>query len=444
MRVAGRSGPVSRRAVIGGGGAALAAALAGSRPALGQGLTGTIRVGYEGANRAIGPFVQAAADAVMAANPGATIEVEPSPAANYLNQLAIQLVTRAAPDVFLLIGLGSGELSQGGFIAPLDDYVGAWDEWDQFDPVAIEAVSLRDHVWSVPWGMNVSFLAYRRDLFQAAGLPWEWQPATRDEIIEAGQAIQGSTPEVIPLALYAGANGGNATAADFLALITSNGGTLTDPDGRWYIDNCPIQRTLEFYETAYQTAGVVPQSVMTDVNPPVTMVEAMGDGELGMLHEQARHVGFWTDRDPENAELIGLAQFPGDNGPFCLADAGDAWFINRTCATPDLAWAFIQAFGSAATQTALAIEDPHLPVRFDARQDPAWADLPLSQAMLAAAPVAVLPPPEPQFRKLIGIVQNATSLVATGEASPIEAIDRYASELTRTMGKMNVVAEGCA
>ena len=33
-----------------------------------------------------------------------------------------------------------------------------------------------------------------------------------------------------------------------------------------------------------------------------------------------------------------------------------------------------------------------------------------------------LPPPEPQFRKLIAVVQNATGLVATGEASPVDAI----------------------
>jgi maltose-binding protein MalE len=69
--------------------------------------------------------------------------------------------------------------------------------------------------------------------------------------------------------------------------------------------------------------------------------------------------------------------------------------------------------------------------------------LPLSQAMLAAAPGMTLPPPEPQFRKLIGVVQNATGLVATGQATPEEAVQRYSEELTRTMGKMNVVSEAC-
>ena len=89
------------------------------------------------------------------------------------------------------------------------------------------------------------------------------------------------------------------------------------------------------------------------------------------------------------------------------------------------------------------MDDPHLPARIDARAIESWASLPLSQAMLAAAPGMTLPPPEPQFRKLIGVVQNATSLVATGEATPAEAVQRYGDELTRAMGKMNVISEPC-
>ena len=63
--------------------------------------------------------------------------------------------------------------------------------------------------------------------------------------------------------------------------------------------------------------------------------------------------------------------------------------------------------------------------------------------MLAAAPTITLPPPEPQFRKLIEVVQNATGLVATGEATPEQAITRYGDQLTQTMGKANVVSQAC-
>jgi multiple sugar transport system substrate-binding protein len=421
---------VSRRTVLGGGTAALTAAiLARHGHTLAQGLNGAIKVGYEGANPFIGKYAEAAAQAVMDANPGTTIELVASNAPDYLNQVGLQLFMGNAPDVFLLLGIGSGELASGGLIRPLDDYLANWDGWAQYDETARFGVTVQGKTWSVPWGLNVYFLFYRKDLFEAAGLPTEWQPQTREEIIEVAQAIQASNPDVIPYSLYAGANGENATAADFLTLILSNGGTLTDADGKWYIDSCAIRGTLGYYQDAFQTSGVVPQSVLTDVNPIQTMPAAFGDGDLAILHEQAKQYGLWVAKDPANAENIGIARFPGDNGLFNLGDAGDAWYINAKSKNPDLGWAFIEAFNSADTQAALGVDDPHLPARVDARSIEIWA---------------TLPPPEPQFRKLIGVVQNATGLVATGEATPEDAVQRYSDELTRTMGKMNVVSETCA
>ncbi len=379
----------------------------------------------------------------MTANPGTTIEIAPSPGAGYLNQLALQLFTHTAPDVFLMLGLGSGELAQGGFVLPLDDYLSRWDGWAQYGDQAQFGVTTQDHVWSVPWGLNVYFLYYRKDLFEAAGLPVNWQPQSREEIIEAAQTIQASNSDVIPYSIYAGANGENATAADFMTLILSNGGTLTDPDGKWYIDSCPIRETLGFYENAFQTAAVVPQSVLTDVSPLVTLPQYFSDGQLGILHEAAKQYGIWTAEDPANTANIGIALFPGNDGTFELGDAGDAWYINRSSKNPDLGWAFIEAFNSAETQAALAIDDPHLPARNDARADAAWLATPLAPTMLHVTDSLTLPPPEPQFRKLIGVVQNATSLVATGEATPVEAIERYGQELTLTMGKANVIEKAC-
>lgn len=444
MRIAGRSRPVTRRSVLAGGSAALAGSiLARHGQSLAQGLSGSIKIGYEGANAFVGPYVEAAAQAVMAANPGTTIDIAPSPGSGYLNQLAVQLFTRTAPDVFLIVGLGSGELAQGGFILPLDDYLASWDGWTQYGDQARFGVTLQDHYWSVPWGLNIYFLYYRKDLFEAAGLPKEWQPQSRDEIIEAAAAVKASNPDVIPYSIYAGANGENSTAADFMNLILSNGGTLTDQDGKWFIDSCPIRETLAYYENAFQTAAVVPQSVLTDVAPLVTIPGYFSNGELGILHEQAKHHGVWLAENPDNAKNIGVALFPGNNGPFALGDAGDAWYINSNSKNPDLGWAFIEAFNSAATQAALAIDDPHLPARDDARTDAAWQATPLAPRMLEVADALTLPPPEPQFRKLIGVVQNATSLVATGEATPVEAIDRYGEELTLTMGKQNVIEEAC-
>ncbi|MEZ4532553.1 MAG: extracellular solute-binding protein [Thermomicrobiales bacterium] len=316
MRIAGPSRPVTRRSLLAGGSAALAGAiLARHGDSLAQGLSGSIVLGYEGANERVGPFIEAAAQAVMAANPGTSIEIVPSTGANYLTQLAMQLFTNTAPDAFFTLAVGAGELAKGGFIRTLDDYLATWDGWAQYGERARFGVTLQDAIWALPWGLTVSFLFYRKDLFAAAGLPVDWQPASRDDIIGAAEAIKASNPDVIPYSLYSGANGETATGSEFMNLIYSNGGTLTDPNGKWYIDSCPIHGTLEHYETAFQTAAVIPQSVLTDVSPLVTIPGYFGDGELGILRESAKWYGYWTEEDAALAEQIGVAYFPGKRRP---------------------------------------------------------------------------------------------------------------------------------
>jgi hypothetical protein len=52
--------------------------------------------------------------------------------------------------------------------------------------------------------------------------------------------------------------------------------------------------------------------------------------------------------------------------------------------------------------------------------------------------------PDRAFLQLIGVIQNATGLVATGEATPEEAATRYAEELARALGEENVIAQPCS
>jgi hypothetical protein len=63
--------------------------------------------------------------------------------------------------------------------------------------------------------------------------------------------------------------------------------------------------------------------------------------------------------------------------------------------------------------------------------------------MVESLPSLVVEAPDPAFRQLITVVQNGTGVVATGEATPDEAVEHYASELTRILGEENVVRQPC-
>lgn len=438
---------VNRRSVIAAGGVGLAGAVhrsvAGARA---EGLSGTITVGYESGNDLLEQFLQETKAAIESANPDAKIELAPSPSGSFLAQVFLQLNGGNAPDVFIISGLAIGELSAAGFLAPLDDHLAGWDGWEQFPETIRETLTWDGHVWAIPYLVDTTFLYYRRDLFAEAGLDPEWQPSHPDEIITAAAAIRDLDDSLIPYALYAGANAGNATVSrGFLPLVAAYGGELYDDEGRFVIDSCPIRDALDFYALAYGEAGVVPADVMTDPAPTSTMRDAMAAGELGILYEGCWAWGPWLEGDEDDTTSnIGFALFPRVDGePFAIGGLGNSFYLNAKSEAPDLGWAFIAAFNSAETQAAICLQDPHIPPRADAAANPAFGESPFLSAMIGSAGSLLLAAPDPDFRDLIGVVQTTTGEVASGAATTDEAVSRYQSELTRILGPDRVTTEPC-
>ncbi|CAN5736607.1 sugar ABC transporter substrate-binding protein [soil metagenome] len=410
-------------------------------------LSGTIRVGYESAYEVAVPYIKATAAGLEAGNPDASIELKPSSGGNYIIQLVLQLTTGQAPDVILLAGPVLAELAAAGHIAPLDHYVAGWEGWKQYSDSFKLPLKYEGSVWSIPHSYDTHFLYYRRDIFERAGLPFEWEPESLDDVLEAASAIKSAVSEVIPYALYAGANGGVDTVGKgFLPLVYAYGGQFRDENDFWIIDSCAIRDALRYYERAYQFDQTVPQDVMTGASPVEAMRQAMLNGELGMLCEGSWVYGEWLQQDAKTTrDQIGYTLFPSAAGasPVAVSGPGYSWYINSKSEQQELAWAFIEAFNSMETQVAINVADPHIPGRLDAANAPAFQEDPFLQAVIESASSLVLEAPDPSFRQLITVVQNGTGVVATGEATPDQAMDRYSSELARILGEENVVRQSC-
>jgi multiple sugar transport system substrate-binding protein len=443
---------LSRRAAfkLAGATGALAASTRWTAPAVirAQGLSGKITVSFEDTVGILAPAVDQAVKTITGANAGTEIEVKQAPGGNFATQLFLALGTNRGPDVFALNGVAIGELSAAGFLEPLTPRLDAWDGWAQYPDIVRTAITYQNTVWALPYVLDTHFVYYRKDLFQKAGLPSEWQPASPDDILAAARQLKASMPkDDIPYALYAGANGGNSTPIrGFLPLLYAYGGTMTNDSGKWIIDSCPIRNTLNYYATAYQTDKTVPQLVMTDANPTQTMRDALGNGELGIIFD-----GSWVYGDLEKANAqdtrdnVGYTLHPAANGnpPFTVGGIGNCWYINARSQNKDLAWEFVKAMLTKDVQVALNLADPHIPARSDAAADPAFQADPFLAAMIASASSLIIGSPDPAYRSLIGIVQNATGIVATGEATADEAVQRYADELTKALGADKVVSQPC-
>lgn len=443
VRISG-SKRVTRRALttlLAGGTAAVAAGA--GKVAGAQALSGSISVGFQ-QGHGVEPFVRSTVEQLLAMNPEVEIDLQPFAPGDFATQLVLQLAMGQAPDVFILSGALIAELASSGMISPLDMWLESWEGWEQYPAFVRDAITWEGSVWGLPYPVDMHFLYYRRDLFAQSGLPVDWQPAHPEDILGAARALKNAVPKAIPYSLYAGANGGNSTVIrGFIPLVAAFGGSLTDESGLWIIDSCPIRQALSYYEQAFLLDQTVPQDVMTGASPVDAMRDAMGEGTLGIVYDGCWVYQSWLSSNEADArENIGFASFPREDGSlFSIGGIGNSWFINASCENKELAWAFLAAFNNRENHIALNSADPHIPARTDAAMDQVFQGTEFLQTMVASSDRLLLAPPDPAFRELIPIVQHATGIVASGETSPDEAIERYASELTRILGEDRVTTQ---
>ncbi len=456
METSGRSGrsldPVfSRRAVLQASAAAAgAAAISGigrwSKVARAQSATGEITVQFETRGGDLEREVSGAVSAVTAANGGSAITIADAAAGNYVNELTLALISGEGPDVFAVSSIAIAQLASAGLVLPLDSYLQAWPDWAQYPDSFRNALLFQGQTWGLPYAVDTHFLYYRKDVLEAVGLPVPWQPATLDDLLAAARTIKAANAEIIPLVLFAGANPGNSTAVrGFLPLVAAYGGDVRDADGKWIIDSCPIREALAFYELTYQTEELVPQSVMTSVSASNAMRAAFAGGGAAIMFDGSWVWDDWAAAVPDIDQKIGYVLHPMADGsaPFSMGGLGNTWFINARTKFPELAWAFVAAMSSKDVVARLNLNDPHIPPRIDSAMDEGFVSSPFNLAMIQSATSLEILPPDPSYQELVGIIQNATGIVATGEVTAEESVQRYGDELTRVLGEENVVKQTC-
>jgi multiple sugar transport system substrate-binding protein len=422
---------------------------AGSPGAAGGGakLTGTITVSYPDELGKKPPYVDKAAAAVQSANPGATVKVDLQKisSGDYYTKLLLALNAGDAPDVIHVGGDRIGELAEAGYIAPLDDYLKSWGDW-QFYPDSVKSgVTYKGKVWAIPYGLDTRFLYYRKDVFEKAGLSADWQPKGVADILTAAMAVKAKVPDVIPYALYGGEAGDSGTANHaFVPLVWAYGGDLQDKSGKWIGDSPAIRKALSYYAEAYQKDKVVPGEILTTTKPWTAMREKLGNGGLGLLFEGGWVYGGWAGKDKAGTEKnVGYLLHPTESGgpSFTIGGPGTCWYVTAKSKNKDLAWEFIKTWNNRDTVARLNIEDPHPVARSDSAEVPEFKAEKFLVDSTESLKKARFTPPDANYGKVIGVIQKATGRVATGEASPDDAAKRYAEDLKQAIGADNVVTQ---
>jgi multiple sugar transport system substrate-binding protein len=396
----------------------------------------------ETVNALIEAFVAQKAEA------GVTVNVTVNePTEGYDDQLLLDFSAGVGPDVFSVSAEAIPELVEADLMLPLDERIEAWEDWSQFPPGMQLMPSLNDSVYAVMYVTDTRVLFYRKDVFEAAGLPTEWEPESWEDVFDAAAEIQANVPDVIPMMVEAGTIWGEGTTIDgFFMLFGGAGGTLYDTtDNKWVVESPAMLKAFQFYERMFADELSQPEPFMEPEPWVFYLQEGVAKGKVGIavivsvawdLFAPDSTWGPIANRD----EVLGWVPMPaeepgaGINGwDYIGMGGGWGWAISKTSQNPDLAWEFIQFMSSADSISTYVAGVGGVPSRSDA---------PTSDFNAAIAEL-VLPyqsfrPGSPDYPRVSEQIQIATEKIMLGEATAEEAMTQFAEAVEGIVGADNV------
>ena len=269
------------------------------------------------------------------------ITVEPVFSGGYGDvQTAIQTTIDGGgtpPALAVMLATALYDLTNAGYITPLDDYVAGMEDGDayiaDFLPVFLDNSYAYDKLWSIPFQRSATVMYYNMDMFAEAGLDapsnWEsWATAAQTLTTQDGDATNWGLqyPSGWPYWL-------------FQPLAIGAGQNILEDDCTVVFDDPAVIDAVQFYIDLSAEYGAMPAGVQgvwgtapTDFSSGSTAMIVHSSGSLKGIIEQA---------DFE----VGLMGLPGkEDGSVSAVPGGGNFYIMSGApqAEQDAAWLFIE------------------------------------------------------------------------------------------------------
>lgn len=401
-------------------------------------------------------LLQKAKSEYEAANEGMSVDLVAIEAEQdqYFTKLALMNGSAdTAPDVIYEDTFQIRSDAAAGYLLPIDEYVEAWEDWDQFPENARQA-GLGDDgsVYGVSMGTDTRGLYYNKDLFAQAGLPTDWQPETWDDVLTAARTIKEKVPDVTPINVYAGKAAGEATTMQgFEMLLYGTEDQLYDAGSqKWITGSQGFVDSLGFLETIY-SEGLAPSlDVALDASVGARVAtELLPQGELAIALDGSWLPGGWISGDnawPEWEQTLGMAAMPTQDGQepgFTSMSGGWTLAVGAHAGDPQAAFDFIATALNRENSLKYDTENSQIAVRTDVAEDPEYLGYnPSFEFFSSLVEYTHFRPATPDYSQISSNIQVAAESVATGQATPEEAAALYDEGLVSIVGDDATQAAG--
>lgn len=370
-------------------------------------------------------------------------------------QYVLDLNVGEGADVMSFDGFWLPEFVDAGLLQPLTEVVGEevldWEGWEQTPEDLRNIMGYNGDVYGIARGTDVRVVWYNKDVFEQAGLPRDdWQPTSWEELLDAARQIRDNVEGVTPIQLNAGnAMGEASTLQGYLMALLGTGEHIYDfEQQKWIVRSQGILDTLTLYDTIYNQEGLGDQRWQLVQNGRDLSFEAFANGQVGMLVEgdylwrsvlNEGGVFPMANRDEAVGFALMPAQEPGSgyNGQdFVTISGGTGYIVNSATEHPAEAWALLSFMFSRESLEALQELQPRIRARVDV---PVTGDETMSALVSEALPLTTIRPQLPAYNQVSEQARLMTERVVSGEMSPADAMEAYATAVTGIVGEENVL-----
>ncbi|MFL2100631.1 extracellular solute-binding protein [Desemzia sp. FAM 24101] len=339
-----------------------------------------------------------------------------------------------------------------GYLESMDDVVNGWEDWDLIEETVKQGVTAEDgQIYGVPFSTDVQGLWYNKNIFEEAGLPVPFEPASWEEILTAAETIKGSNSETIPLFMYSTKANGEATAMrTFQQLYFGTGSELYNWDeGKWVVDEQALLDTFTFIDNVYQNDLGPELSVASNSQISTVLAEDLmiNDG-VAMVMDGNWVAASWREGRatpwPEALDTWDFVAFPTQNGEdpeYTSMSGGWALSIPSNAQNKDLAAEFIKMAVDQEHQTDYVRQTGDMTVRTDVAEDEEYLNQPISNYEEAGEILSYtnFRPAVDDYPTVSTHIQEVVESLVSGNVTPEEAVQSYIEGLERIVGTDNII-----
>ncbi|GAB3096115.1 ABC transporter substrate-binding protein [Isoptericola nanjingensis] len=360
-------------------------------------------------------------------------------------------------DVVMISNYETPMWAENGWIENLQPYADATEGYDpdDFVPSVREALSVDGDLYSVPFYGESSFLAYRKDLFQQAGLTMPDRP-TWDDVRELAAELHDPAQDFAGICLR-GLAGWGEVMAPMTTVMNTYGGQWFDEGGNARLDSPEVREAVETYVDTVQQYGQ-PGAATSGFGDCLTR---FAQGQAAMWYDATSMVS--SIEDPASSTVAGKTGYVP--APVSETDAA-GWLYSWSLAIPstsehkDAAWDFVSWMTDkdyiTLVGSTLSWERVPPGSRLSTYEIPQYAEVSeayadatltaMSEATQEKTMVAPVPYPGiqfvgiPEFQDLGTRVGQQMSAAIAGQKSVADALEQsqqYAETVAETYRKEN-------